>query len=195
MVLLMIIPTGLAYNSGDSICITIDNCKDWVDLHVEGNLEIDQYEYWFDDCFSIDENYWRCYCNAPAISITMHTSARTLNSYNITASYELADPPSSQSSSSGRRRGIVYIINQTEGECEVCDEPAPPQKIINDDEIKPENQSVEVTAPVVGLTENTNQVPLLKLPTYFWTVIFILVIATIISYIYFEVKKGKDEKG
>jgi hypothetical protein len=200
---LLFIPLVWGYVAGDNLTFTIENCipPSMFEVKVVGENAIADNEYWLENCTQLYDNVWGCNCNAEITTLILHSNPKTINSYNITANYELATVPTIQYYSSGGGGGRRYVyVNATNcstcKNCSICPEPVINTIIINETIPMPVLE-IPINNSTNGTILNETSPPIEQDELNFWNVIIGLAIIVffIIGYvIYISIKnKGGTE--
>ncbi len=108
--LFLILPVNAIYGGESKQILWFDKCSSLV-IDVQGEKSIDTNEYWFENCILIDTNRWSCDCY-DGYELIIKTDIRTINTYNITVTYEYkVESYNSDSSSSSNNNNQHNYIN------------------------------------------------------------------------------------
>lgn len=201
------IPVAYAFTAGDPIEFSIENCKSWAVIEVVPLTPLDNntVEYWIEGCDHLEDEFWMCYCTSSSAKAILHTSAKTVNTYEMTISYEYETPQQIDTGSrggGGGGRSYIYIPNATnitkivEQEV-IINEPCPDGEVCVE---VSEDEGMVIPDFDVELPEDKPQkeeAKRLKQDTpRFWTgLIIIFIIIGVGAYMYFYYQYLKHNEG
>jgi hypothetical protein len=179
----LILPVNAIYAGNSEQVLWFDNCSSLiVEVHADKTIDIN--EYWFDNCTLNGTNRWSCDCY-DEYGLILNTDIRTINTYDITATYTYKGTTKSKHTF---KHIFVPIItsNSSINDSEI---PIPPNILNKTPEIIP---SVQPN----GNTLLNESIPLKEINgDYRWLLIIILLILLfgIGLIIYFHRRKAKNK--
>ena len=99
MCIILINPVSALIAGNSDTVMSFADCTSLI-IDVEGDLNIESGEYWFENCTETSENKWSCNCY-DGYDLIISTLPNTINNYTIAADYTYAvDQPTRRSSRS-----------------------------------------------------------------------------------------------
>ena len=99
MCIILVNPASALIAGTSDTVMSFPECAALV-VEVEGDLNIESGEYWFEDCTETLENKWSCDCYDD-YELVMGLDLLTMNSYNLTATYSYTEHTEDKKRSKG----------------------------------------------------------------------------------------------